>query len=55
MCLAGFMRVLGPADRGFPDRILNIHPSLLPSFPGVDAQRQAFEHGVRSPASRCIS
>jgi phosphoribosylglycinamide formyltransferase-1 len=46
--LAGFMRVLTPRflDR-FPDRILNIHPSLLPSFPGVDAQRQAFEYGVQ--------
>jgi phosphoribosylglycinamide formyltransferase-1 len=46
--LAGFMRVLTPRflDR-FPDRILNIHPSLLPAFPGVDAQRQAFEHGVK--------
>jgi phosphoribosylglycinamide formyltransferase-1 len=46
--LAGFMRVLTPRflDR-FPDRILNIHPSLLPAFPGVDAQRQALEHGVK--------
>ena len=46
--LAGFMRVLTPRfiDH-FPDRIVNIHPSLLPSFPGVDAQRQAFEHGVK--------
>ena len=46
--LAGFMRLLTPRfiDR-FPDRILNIHPSLLPAFPGVDAQRQAFEHGVK--------
>jgi phosphoribosylglycinamide formyltransferase-1 len=45
--LAGFMRILTPRflDR-FPDQILNIHPSLLPAFPGVDAQRQAFEHGV---------
>ena len=42
------MRVLGPAMiEAFPNRILNIHPSLLPSFPGVDAQRQAFEHGVK--------
>ncbi len=48
VCLAGFMRVLGPAMiEAFPNRILNIHPSLLPSFPGVDAQRQAFEHGVK--------
>jgi phosphoribosylglycinamide formyltransferase-1 len=46
--LAGFMRLLTPRfiDR-FPDRILNIHPSLLPAFPGVDAQRQALEHGVK--------
>ena len=48
VCLAGFMRVLGTAMiEAFPNRILNIHPSLLPSFPGVDAQRQAFEHGVK--------
>jgi phosphoribosylglycinamide formyltransferase-1 len=48
VCLAGFMRVLGPDFcRAFPLAILNIHPSLLPSFPGVDAQRQAFDHGVR--------
>jgi phosphoribosylglycinamide formyltransferase-1 len=48
VCLAGFMRVLGPAFcNAFPNAILNIHPSLLPSFPGVDAQRQAFEYGVR--------
>jgi phosphoribosylglycinamide formyltransferase 1 len=48
VCLAGFMRVLGPEMIGaFPNRIVNIHPSLLPSFPGVDAQRQAFEHGVK--------
>jgi phosphoribosylglycinamide formyltransferase-1 len=46
--LAGFMRILTPRflDR-FPDRVLNIHPSLLPAFPGVDAQRQALEHGVK--------
>jgi len=46
--LAGFMRLLtsGFLDR-FPDRVINIHPSLLPAFPGVDAQRQAFEHGVK--------
>jgi phosphoribosylglycinamide formyltransferase-1 len=46
--LAGFMRLLTPRfiDR-FTDRILNIHPSLLPAFPGVDAQRQALEHGVQ--------
>jgi phosphoribosylglycinamide formyltransferase-1 len=48
VCLAGFMRLLGPAFiDAFPHRILNVHPSLLPSFPGVDAQRQAIEHGVR--------
>jgi phosphoribosylglycinamide formyltransferase-1 len=48
VCLAGFMRRVGSALlRAFPRRILNIHPSLLPSFPGVDAQRQAIEHGVR--------
>jgi phosphoribosylglycinamide formyltransferase 1 len=48
VCLAGFMRLLGPAFcDAFPHAILNIHPSLLPAFPGVDAQRQALEHGVR--------
>jgi len=48
VCLAGFMRVLGaPMIDAFPNRILNIHPSLLPSFPGVDAQRQAIQHGVK--------
>ena len=48
VCLAGFMRLLGPAFvEAFPDAILNIHPSLLPSFPGLDAQRQAVEHGVK--------
>jgi phosphoribosylglycinamide formyltransferase-1 len=48
VCLAGFMRVLSPAFiRAFPNRILNIHPSLLPSFPGVDAQAQAWRHGVQ--------
>jgi phosphoribosylglycinamide formyltransferase 1 len=48
VCLAGFMRLLGPAlIDAFPDRIVNIHPSLLPSFPGLDAQRQALEHGVK--------
>ncbi|MCY4026296.1 MAG: phosphoribosylglycinamide formyltransferase [Acidobacteria bacterium] len=47
VCLAGFMRLLSPAFlRAFPDSVLNIHPSLLPSFPGLDAQRQAWEHGV---------
>jgi phosphoribosylglycinamide formyltransferase-1 len=48
VCLAGFMRLLGPSFlAAFPDRILNIHPSLLPAFPGLDAQRQAFDHGVK--------
>lgn len=48
VCLAGFMRVLGAAFcSAFPARVLNVHPSLLPAFPGVDAQRQAFEYGVR--------
>ena len=48
VCLAGFMRVLGPAFcNAFPQAVLNIHPALLPSFPGVDAQRQAFDYGVR--------
>jgi phosphoribosylglycinamide formyltransferase-1 len=48
VCLAGFMRLLGPTFLdAFPNRILNIHPSLLPSFPGVDAQRQAWAHGVK--------
>jgi phosphoribosylglycinamide formyltransferase-1 len=45
--LAGFMRILGPeAMERFPDRILNIHPSLLPAFPGRDAVRQALDYGV---------
>ena len=48
VCLAGFMRLIGaPLLDAFPNRVLNIHPSLLPSFPGLDAQRQAIEHGVR--------
>jgi phosphoribosylglycinamide formyltransferase-1 len=48
VCLAGFMRLVGaPLLEAFPNRILNIHPSLLPAFPGLEAQRQAFEHGVR--------
>ncbi len=48
VCLAGFMRLLGATVLdAFPDRILNVHPSLLPAFPGVDAQRQAWQHGVR--------
>jgi phosphoribosylglycinamide formyltransferase-1 len=48
VCLAGFMRLVGHSLlEAFPNRILNIHPSLLPAFPGLDAQRQALEHGVR--------
>ena len=48
VCLAGFMRLLSAAFvREFPQRILNIHPSLLPAFPGLDAQHQAFEYGAR--------
>jgi phosphoribosylglycinamide formyltransferase-1 len=48
VCLAGFMRLLSASFiRAYPNRILNIHPSLLPAFPGLDAQRQALEHGVK--------
>ncbi len=48
VCLAGFMRLIGPALlESFHNAILNIHPSLLPAFPGVDAQRQALEYGVK--------
>jgi phosphoribosylglycinamide formyltransferase 1 len=48
VCLAGFMRLLSPSFiQVFRNRILNIHPSLLPAFPGVDAQRQALEYGVK--------
>jgi len=48
VCLAGFMRLLGRTFLdAFPDAILNVHPSLLPAFPGVDAQRQAWQHGVK--------
>jgi phosphoribosylglycinamide formyltransferase-1 len=48
VCLAGFMRLVGsPLLDAFPERVLNIHPSLLPAFPGLHAQRQAIEHGVR--------
>lgn len=49
VCLAGYMRLLSPwFIRRFENRILNIHPSLLPAFPGLDAQKQAFEYGVRA-------
>ena len=48
VCLAGYMRLLsGHFVRQFPERILNIHPSLLPAFPGLDAQYQALTHGVK--------
>lgn len=48
VCLAGFMRLLSAAFvREFPLRVLNIHPSLLPAFPGLEAQHQAVEHGVK--------
>jgi phosphoribosylglycinamide formyltransferase 1 len=48
VCLAGYMRLLSPCFiEAFRGRILNIHPSLLPLFPGLDAQRQALEHGVK--------
>jgi len=48
VCLAGYMRLLSREFiAAFPNRILNIHPSLLPAFPGLDAQQQAFDYGVR--------
>lgn len=48
VCLAGYMRLITTSFvEAFPDRILNIHPSLLPAFPGLDAQRQAIDYGVR--------
>lgn len=48
VCLAGYMRLVGtPLLEAFPNRILNVHPSLLPAFPGLDAQAQAWRHGVR--------
>ncbi len=48
VCLAGYMRIITPAFvAAFPDRILNVHPSLLPAFPGLDAQRQALDYGAK--------
>ena len=48
ICLAGYMRLLSPFFvAAFPQRILNIHPSLLPSFPGLESQKQALEYGVK--------
>src|ERR1700742_3152860 len=48
VCLAGYMRLLSPwFVQQFPHRILNIHPSLLPAFPGLEAQKQAFDYGVK--------
>ena len=48
VCLAGYMRLVGaPLLDAFPNRVLNVHPSLLPAFPGLDAQAQALAHGVR--------
>ncbi|HEV7551415.1 MAG TPA: phosphoribosylglycinamide formyltransferase, partial [Candidatus Angelobacter sp.] len=48
VCLAGYMRLLSPDFiRAFPNRIVNVHPSLLPAFPGMDAQKQALEYGVK--------
>ena len=48
VCLAGYMRLLSPGFiAAFPNRILNIHPSLLPAFPGLDAQEQAYDYGVK--------
>ncbi len=48
VCLAGYMRILTPEFvRAFPNRILNVHPSLLPSFPGLDAQQQALDYGAK--------
>jgi phosphoribosylglycinamide formyltransferase 1 len=48
VCLAGYMRLVGASLlEAFPGRILNVHPSLLPAFPGLDAQRKALDHGVR--------
>jgi phosphoribosylglycinamide formyltransferase 1 len=48
VCLAGYMRLLSPSFlRAFAGRVVNVHPSLLPAFPGLDAQRQAWGHGVK--------
>jgi phosphoribosylglycinamide formyltransferase-1 len=48
VCLAGYMRLLSPwFVQQFPRKILNIHPALLPAFPGLEAQKQAFDHGVK--------
>jgi phosphoribosylglycinamide formyltransferase 1 len=48
VCLAGFMRLVGPPLLdAYPNAVLNVHPSLLPAFPGVEAQRKALEHGVK--------
>ena len=48
VCLAGYMRIISPAFvAAFPNRILNVHPSLLPAFPGLDAQRQALDYGAK--------
>jgi phosphoribosylglycinamide formyltransferase 1 len=48
VCLAGYMRIISPAFvAAFPNRILNVHPSLLPAFPGLDAQEQAFDYGAK--------
>jgi phosphoribosylglycinamide formyltransferase-1 len=48
VCLAGYMRIISPEFvRAFPNRILNVHPALLPAFPGLDAQAQALEFGVK--------
>ena len=49
VCLAGYMRLLSPVFvTSFPNRVLNIHPSLLPAFPGLEAQQQAFDYGVKT-------
>jgi phosphoribosylglycinamide formyltransferase-1 len=48
VCLAGYMRIITPEFvRAFPNRILNVHPSLLPAFPGLDAQQQALDYGAK--------